>query len=175
MKNKDIFQTPCRRGHDPGLRTRSPRGRANCTACKDITRSSRTPEGAARQSAAARLKYKNMTPEDVIRERERKTQYRERLKVACFNMYSNGDACCAWCKNARLDVLTLDHIHNDGAKDRRENRKDGIAHYIHLLKAGYPPGLQVLCYNCNIIKHREFVRATREGRPARVGSEIVLD
>lgn len=94
-------------------------------------------------------------------------------KTACINMYSNGEACCAWCRNARLDVLCLDHIANNGAEDRKVNTSGVI--YRRLQKNDYPPGFQVLCYNCNIVKHREFVRAAREGRPARVGAEIMLD
>ena len=61
-------------------------------------------------------------------------------------------------------MLTIDHVNNDGSKHRREIGKlykypDGRRAlvtdiYGWLEKNGFPDGFQVLCYNCNISKHR---------------------
>ena len=52
--------------------------------------------------------------------------------------------------------LTLDHVHNDGAAHRRALGKRGIggaAMYRILKNQGFPPGFQILCFNCNWGKH----------------------
>ena len=60
---------------------------------------------------------------------------------------------CACCGEGEPMFLTLDHINNDGARDRRE---PGLymKRLLSLRKRGYPRGFQVLCSNCNHGKHR---------------------
>lgn len=82
---------------------------------------------------------------------------REEYKTSAINIYSNGDACCSWCRQADIDVLCLDHINNDGAKcPMREKAGSGL--YRWLRKYDYPDGFQVLCANCNMKKETEFRR-----------------
>lgn len=69
--------------------------------------------------------------------------------MEALNAYSNGDPKCACCGERELDFLALDHINNDGAEHRRRVRK---LMYKHLKDEGYPPGIQVLCHNCNVAK-----------------------
>ena len=60
---------------------------------------------------------------------------------------------CACCGEDIVEFLSLDHIKNNGAKERREfNCNGGYAFYLKLRKLGYPEGYQVLCHNCNIAK-----------------------
>ncbi len=97
------------------------------------------------------------------------TAWRTSAKEQCINMYSNGDACCAHCQNADIDVLCLDHIENNGQAHRRSITKhsggasSGSLFYARLRTLGYPPGLQVLCANCNlkkeILRRRTRVRS----------------
>ena len=58
---------------------------------------------------------------------------------------------CSWpdCEIDDVDMLSLDHIANDGAKERREHhtRKSGAAAYRRLRNSGYPIGYQTLCWN----------------------------
>lgn len=76
---------------------------------------------------AENIKYKNMH-----REIKRKTML----------MYGG---CCAACKTRELAVLSIDHINDDGAKDRRyKNRRFS---YLNILKKKRDD-LQVLCMNC---------------------------
>jgi hypothetical protein len=56
---------------------------------------------------------------------------------------------CNHCGISDIDVLDLDHIENDGAKERKENL---FAYnlYRKLKKEGFPTGrYQILCKNCN--------------------------
>lgn len=56
-------------------------------------------------------------------------------------------------------MLTLDHINEDGAAHRNhlnngKGRAMSVDMYRRLRDAGFPSDMQVLCYNCNISKHR---------------------
>ncbi len=60
---------------------------------------------------------------------------------------------CACCGETERLFLTLDHINNDGAEFRRkiagkQARGGGQITYMWLAQNGFPPGLQVLCSNC---------------------------
>ena len=78
---------------------------------------------------------------------------RKQLKKECFTAYNRGrPPVCVCCGEAMLNFLTLDHIFNDGFKDRkREGKTTGILQYEKLKRQGYPnkERFQVLCYNCN--------------------------
>jgi hypothetical protein len=64
---------------------------------------------------------------------------------------------CCWkgCPIADIDMLSLDHINNDGAKHREKltNGKNkrhgggGRSAYRDVEKRGFPPGFQTLCFN----------------------------
>jgi hypothetical protein len=60
-----------------------------------------------------------------------------------------------------LDMLSIDHLNNDGHKDREKNggRSGGGGHfYMELLKRGLPEGFQTLCFNHQIKKHLMHLR-----------------
>ncbi len=62
---------------------------------------------------------------------------------------------CACCGEGEPTFLTLDHVHNDGARHRRRyGTFTSIPILLELRKHGYPPGFQVLCSNCNHGRHR---------------------
>lgn len=71
----------------------------------------------------------------------------DRIKLEALNAY--GGPFCACCEETIMDMLTLDHIAQDGAADRRENGCSGTGFYYRLKKAGWPTGFRVLCRNCN--------------------------
>jgi len=58
---------------------------------------------------------------------------------------------CAWksgCSVTDVDMLSLDHINDNGAEERRQNGgKGGVWFYRHLRKNNYPLGYQTLCFN----------------------------
>jgi hypothetical protein len=60
-----------------------------------------------------------------------------------------GRPACRWrgCPIDDLDMLSIDHIENDGAEHRRRETGSGIRIYFHLRSRGYPKGYQTLCHN----------------------------
>lgn len=84
---------------------------------------------------------------------------RRRIKKEVFNAYGGACVCCG------LDdwrFLSIDHIHNDGAEERRElygAKNNGLSgggghiFYVRLRQLGFPKGRhQLLCHNCNMAK-----------------------
>lgn len=76
-----------------------------------------------------------------------------RRRYACMQHYSTQDEpVCACCGESIFAFLCIDHI--DGCP---EGYKRPRHIYNFLTKAGFPPGYQVLCYNCNNAKHTQGV------------------
>lgn len=86
--------------------------------------------------------------------------FRQRIKKEVLIHYSNGKLECANCNFKDMRALCLDHIANDGAKQREKlfgGKRKGSPHGLFrwLKKNNFPPGFQVLCANCNLIKEFE--------------------
>lgn len=60
---------------------------------------------------------------------------------------------CVCCNEAGAAFLTLDHINNDGANDRRGRHDVGRHFYARIKREGFPANLQILCFNCNFAKN----------------------
>ena len=75
---------------------------------------------------------------------------RNRLKLEVFSAYGGECACCG--ENNPI-FLSIDHIKGGGTKHRNSISKNSIGLYRWLRKNNYPPGFQVLCFNCNRAKH----------------------
>lgn len=75
-------------------------------------------------------------------------------KTDVLTRYSpNGMLGCSWdsCTVTDVDMLTLDHIYNDGAEHRKT--VGGGAHtYRWVVKNDYPEGFQTLCANHQLKK-----------------------
>ena len=80
-------------------------------------------------------------------ERER----RAKLKADALFAYSEGDAHCLHCGEQNSEFLTLDHI---SGRESMGHAKDVKGHTLYSLlkREGYPPGMQILCWNWNEIK-----------------------
>jgi len=76
--------------------------------------------------------------------------YRQNIKRIVLNHYSNNTMKCSNCGEDDFQALTIDHINNDGA-EHREKITQTIYHW--LINQNFPEGFQVLCMNCNSIKH----------------------
>jgi hypothetical protein len=78
------------------------------------------------------------------------------LKLEVLTHYGlNGTLQCCWegCEVCDVDMLTLDHINNNGAADRKERKNTGgVVWYAQLKRNGFPIGLQTLCANHNLKK-----------------------
>lgn len=105
---------------------------------------------------ARSYKWRAMNNDKYARQRQTLHQL---LKEAVVNIYTNGEATCRWCGQGDLDVLTVDHIANDGAKHRKTITTGAL--YRWLRNNGYPSGFQILCFNCNVKKRMEFLRAMK--------------
>lgn len=79
---------------------------------------------------------------------------KNRMRDAVFAAY--GGYRCICCGETEPSMLTLDHVHNDGGADRKNNprMRGSWQMYEYLISSNFPAGLQVLCYNCNLSKHR---------------------
>lgn len=73
---------------------------------------------------------------------------RQILRVEVFNAY--GGFVCKCCGETLEKFLTIDHINNDGNKHRKALGRTSILKWLK--DNDYPPGFQVLCFNCNIGK-----------------------
>lgn len=62
---------------------------------------------------------------------------------------------CVCCDEPNLVFLTIDHISENGAEERKTlNKNGGSKFYRWLKKMSYPKtNYQVLCFNCNFAKH----------------------
>ncbi len=110
--------------------------------------------------------YKRMyyaKPENVARRAERGAQYhaenKDRLNAQITQrrreqraqvMTALGSE-CQCCGETTPVFLTIDHVQNDGAKDRGLHRHLMIS---RIIKEGIPrERYQILCWNCNSAKH----------------------
>lgn len=62
---------------------------------------------------------------------------------------------CPGCGVAEFEFLTIDHVHNDGAQERRllKSKAVGASLYKRLIKEEFPKErYQLLCFNCNCAK-----------------------
>lgn len=83
--------------------------------------------------------------------RKKNSAYYRKCKQETMSHYGGFCQCCG---ESRIDFLTLDHINQDGAEQRRKmgfnNSCTGFGFYLWLRKQNWPDlGLQVLCANCN--------------------------
>lgn len=80
-------------------------------------------------------------------------RYRDRVRLETLQHYARSPFPeCACCGEMQLQFLCLDHINGGGTEERKRLGPGGVLFYCRLKAAGYPPGLQVLCHNCNMAK-----------------------
>lgn len=69
----------------------------------------------------------------------------QRLREEVVLHYGNSCKCCG---EKNLGLLTIHHVNNDGAEQRRELGQ-GKRFYQAIKRLGYPEDIEILCYNCN--------------------------
>ena len=84
--------------------------------------------------------------------RENRRERNLDIKIEVLSHYGpDGRLQCSWpdCGVTDIDMLSLDHVNNDGAQDRKSERRGGGGNttYHRVRKAGYPDGFQTLCHN----------------------------
>ncbi len=109
--------------------TRKPlKGKTWCKACRDVRQAwedARAPE-----------------------RRDKHRQRHQRLRGLVNRGYGGMCKCCG---EDYQPFLQVDHVHNDGARDRQT--RAGTKLLTYLIREGYPEGYQLLCANCNMRKH----------------------
>ena|ERR1043166_2322766 len=100
--------------------------------------------------------------------RDHAKSYHRTLRRQIVEAYGSKCVCCG---ESRFHFLSLDHVNNDGAKElkairrfssRKSKNGNGISSvgiWRLVKKAGFPKDrYRLLCYNCNIGRHRNFER-----------------
>lgn len=65
----------------------------------------------------------------------------------CFDGYGGKCVCCA---ESNYAFLTIDHVNQNGAEERKKNQSaGGVLLYKKLVELGFPAGYQLMCFNCN--------------------------
>jgi hypothetical protein len=72
------------------------------------------------------------------------------MRATAIRAYGGESPACVCCGETQPAFLTLDHVNNGGRAHRREKGNQGVYH--ELRKGGYPPGFQILCFNCNMAR-----------------------
>jgi hypothetical protein len=103
-------------------------------------------------------KIANGTPEEVAALRASESAKTKRNQNRCRDQVfaAYGGYKCNCCGESEPMFLSIDHIDNNGAEERRSGlyAGSGIGFYMWLRKSGFPSGYQVLCMNCNTGKHK---------------------
>jgi len=89
---------------------------------------------------------------DYLRERA------QTLKMRCLHAYGGRCACCGI---DHTEFLCIDHIDGGGNKQRKELGGGSSRLHPWLVKNNFPPGYQILCFNCNAGKERGLCPRTR--------------
>jgi hypothetical protein len=95
------------------------------------------------KKAYARARHKAKRPELLAAMRLKG----QANKLATLHGY--GGPKCVCCGEETVAFLTIDHI--DGCTpEQRKREGQGSALHRYLIKHNFPPGYQVLCFNCNL-------------------------
>ncbi len=86
---------------------------------------------------------KNIESQRIFRK-----QQKRKWKLELIKEYGGKCVCCGI---TEIDFLTIDHIYNDGGKERKTIPGHHLA--FKLKQRGWPKDrYQLLCYNCNMAK-----------------------
>lgn len=69
----------------------------------------------------------------------------DRLKQQVYSHYGAGCTCCGETTSA---FLSIDHINNDGAQQRRQMGRGRDVLYRWIINNNFPSSFQILCMNC---------------------------
>lgn len=102
-----------------------------------------------------KISYKKMWANPEYRDKKRKESL-DRVKKQKEIVYNNYGMICNCCGETNPMFLTIDHVHNDGYKEKTSsgNRKSGTTMYRQIISNNFPDTYQILCMNCNFGKAR---------------------
>lgn len=89
---------------------------------------------------------------------------KQRVLEIRFRIFSHYGP-CKNCNISDIDLLTIDHINNDGAiKRKRKEHSRGYHFYEWIKKNNFPNYLQSLCWNCQHKKKILYEKTMAEKR-----------
>jgi hypothetical protein len=129
----------------------------NCLLCARQEHTERMRQARAVDAEKYRGHQRAHRRRHLEKVRRQRRESGKRLKDEVFAAY--GGYRCVCCGETHPSMLTLDHIDEDGKQHRNllnggRGRLASVDMYRRLKDAGFPTNIQVLCYNCNISKHR---------------------
>lgn len=125
-----------------------------CVVCGESELMTRSLCKTCRSRTLERSKVRRRTNVEKYKERSRKQL--QDLRIQIIEAY--GGWVCACCGETIRQFLTLDHVYNDGFKEKKVGRRtrDTSTFFRRLRREGFPnkDRYQVLCWNCNLGKAR---------------------
>lgn len=125
-----------------------------CITCRKdaTTQGKRKCEQCVETARSIRLTYqKQWRRDNQHRNRSAKIKHRLKAKVDVIERYGGKCVCCG---EARSAFLTIDHISDDGAEDRRQRK---IMRTVWEALTSRPVDnerFRLLCFNCNCGRHQ---------------------
>ena len=86
---------------------------------------------------------------------ESQKKFQDKIKQMIIEKYSNETNACVCCKLTDIRFLALDHIYS--IENYKGMPRGGYPLFLWLRKAGFPPGFQILCHNCNHSKAKHGI------------------
>ncbi len=115
-----------------------------------------------KQNPGWKNKYYQENQERLLRKNYERTQ---KLRRQVLEHYSGKPSKCKLCSYDKIECLDLDHIQGGGNKLRKENpRFNYYSWWKWIINNNYPKGFQVLCRNCNWLKHINNLKLLKYGR-----------
>lgn len=118
-----------------------------------------------------RKEYAKIKDSPEVRSRTNKIRliHKRRAKMDALGAYGSKCVCCG---ESNIEFLSFDHINNDGAEHRKSVKSD-MATWLRL--NNYPPGFQILCFNCNCSKGMFGYCPHDSNVPSRIDWSIYTD
>ena len=115
-------------------------------AISDFHKNKSLPDGHSNKCKSCGCAYSRAWhKENRERSKAKSKRFNAALKTEVLEHYGNVCVCCG---ESVSQFLTLDHINNDGA-EQRKTTGSGTNFYLWAKRSGYPDDLEVLCFNCN--------------------------
>lgn len=112
----------------------------------------------ARYYQAHKEKFSARARKWVLDNPDKAKEYRARRKKKILDaIYGHYGSVCKCCGETQIKFLTIDHVNNDGYKERRRQNGSMVGGgylYARIVNAGFPMTYQILCMNCNFGKSR---------------------
>lgn len=127
-----------------------------CVKCKNLLTSENSREKDLisyiyRCKSCDAQRHKTDHNKNIQKDNEKSKLYSQENKRKVIEAYGRKCVCCG---ESTPEFLTIDHINNDGASERKiTNQGSGNVMYRWLIKNNFPKdNYQLLCFNCNCSK-----------------------